>query len=282
MAVITIGSVAGSPGATSLALALAAAWPRRCLVIDADPDGGRLAARCDVPVRPGLTELAGAARTGLNDAADVWRFAQRAPSGIDVVVSHPAAEQVASALRAASAPIADALARLDDTDVLVDVGRVRPGTLAAALLLAADRRVVVTGTRLDDTVALTHRLDLLDGFGGVDIVVSAGGEYSSSELAHALGRPVLSTRPGRRNRRSTALSRRREGRWLVGLAHHLADDSHDDEMHVEDGYDADVNDADVSDDDITGVDRTGADGASDDRMVMSDAVDSSGRSVPLV
>jgi hypothetical protein len=53
-------------------------------------------------------------------------------------------------------------------------------------------------------------------------------------------------------------------------------------MHVEDGYDADVNDADVSDDDITGVDRTGADGASDDRMVMSDAVDSSGRSVPLV
>jgi hypothetical protein len=223
MTVITIGSVAGSPGATSLALALAAAWPSRCLVIDADPDGGRLAARCDVPVRPGLTELAGAARTGLNDAADVWRFAQRAPSGIDVVVAHPAAEQVASALRAASVPIADALARLDDTDVLVDVGRVRPGTLAAALLSAADRRIVVTGTRLDDTVALTHRLDLLDGFGGADIVVGGGGEYSASELAHVLGRPVLSTRPGRRTRRSTALSRRREGRWLVGLARHLAD-----------------------------------------------------------
>jgi hypothetical protein len=223
MAVTTIGSVAGSPGATSLTLALAAAWPRRCLVIDADPDGGRLVARCDVSVRPGLTELAGAARTGLSDAADVWRFAQRAPSGINVVVAHPAAEQVASALRAASAPIADALARLDDTDVLVDVGRVRPGTLAGALLLAADRRIIVTGTRFDDTVALTHRLDLLDGFGGADIVVSAGGEYSSNELGHALGRPVLSTRPGRRSRRSTALSRRREGRWLIDLAHHLAD-----------------------------------------------------------
>lgn len=139
-----------------------------------------------------------------------------------MVVAHPAAEQVASALRAAAAPIADALARLDDTDVLVDVGRVRPGTLAGPLLLAADRRIVVTGTRLDDTVALTHRLDLLDGFGGVDIVVGAGGEYSSSELSHALGHPVLSSRPGRRSQRSTALSRRREARWLVGLARLLA------------------------------------------------------------
>jgi MinD-like ATPase involved in chromosome partitioning or flagellar assembly len=224
MTVITIGSVAGSPGATSLTLALAAAWPRRSLVVDADPDGGRLAARCDLPVRPGLTELAGAARTGLSDPADVWRFVQRSPMGLDLVVAHPAAEQVASALRAASAPIVDALLRLGDTDVLVDVGRVRPGTLAGALLLAADRRIIVTGTRLDDTVALTHRLDLLDGFGGAEIVVAGVGEYSSAELAHVLGRPVLSSRPGRRSRRSTARSRRREDRWVTHLAQHLADD----------------------------------------------------------
>jgi MinD-like ATPase involved in chromosome partitioning or flagellar assembly len=224
MAVITIGSVAGSPGATSLTLALAAAWPRRSLVVDADPDGGRLAARCDVPVRPGLTELAGAARTGLSDPEDVWRFAQHSPMSVDLVVAHPAAEQVASALRAAAAPIADALLRLGDTDVLVDVGRVRPGTPAGALLLAADRRIIVTGTRLDDTVALTHRLDLLDGFGDTDIVVGGAGEYSSSELAHVIGRPVLSSRPDRRSRRSTGRSRRREDRWIARLAHTLVAD----------------------------------------------------------
>jgi MinD-like ATPase involved in chromosome partitioning or flagellar assembly len=224
VAVLTIGSVAGSPGATSLALALAAAWPRRSLVIDADPDGGRLAARCDVPVRPGLTELAGAARTGLSDPGDVWRFAQRSPLGVDVVVAHPAAEQVASALRAASAPIADALLRLDGVDVIIDVGRVRPGTLAGPLLSAADRRIIVTGTRLDDAVALTHRLDLLDGFGGADIVVGGGGDHSASELAHVLGRTVLSSRPGRRARRSSARHRRREARWVMHLARRLADE----------------------------------------------------------
>lgn len=266
MAVITIGSVAGSPGATSLALALAAAWPRRSLVIDADPDGGRLAARCDVPVRPGLTELAGAARTGLSDPSDVWRFAQRAPSGIDVVVAHPAAEQVASALRAAAAPIADALLRLGDTDVLIDVGRLRPGSLAGALVLAADRRLVVTGTRLDDTVALTHRLDLLDGFGGAEIVVAGVGEYSSAELAHVLGRPVLSSRPGRRSRRSTARSRRRDDRWVTRLAHQLAGDIPTDDLDP-----ADLDADDLHADDLEADDRV---------AVRWDETDASVRSAP--
>ena len=66
MTVIAIGSVAGSPGATSLALGLAAAWPDSSharVVVEADPDGGRLGAELGIGVEPGLMALALAVRT---------------------------------------------------------------------------------------------------------------------------------------------------------------------------------------------------------------------------
>ena len=57
MTVIAVGSVHGSPGATTLALDLArlcARSPgREVLLIEADPDGGCLAARLDLAVKPG-------------------------------------------------------------------------------------------------------------------------------------------------------------------------------------------------------------------------------------
>ena len=66
MTLVVVGSVAGSPGATRLAIGLAAAWPdagRRRVVVEADPDGGRLGAELGVGVEPGLMALALAART---------------------------------------------------------------------------------------------------------------------------------------------------------------------------------------------------------------------------
>ena len=51
MTVWAVGSLRGAPGATTLAMGLAAAWPattgRRCVVVEADPNGGVLAARFD-------------------------------------------------------------------------------------------------------------------------------------------------------------------------------------------------------------------------------------------
>lgn len=244
MTVIALGSVSGSPGTTSLVLALASVWPRRVLVVEADPDGGRLAARCDLAARPGLTELAAATRGGSSVTPDVWRCAQTTTDGIDVVVAHPAAETVASALRAGAGPIGQVLSALgvavshevDDAgvDVLLDVGRLRPSSPAIPLVERADRRIVVTGTRFEDAVVLVHRADLLDALGGVDLVVCAGGDHTSRELAAATGRTVLSSRPGRRSARQGRLIRRREERWLLRVAEDLArhhdvrpDDAHD-------------------------------------------------------
>ena len=54
MTTIALGSICGSPGATRLAIGLAAAWPepRRRILVEADADGGP-----DRDVR--LRELAG-------------------------------------------------------------------------------------------------------------------------------------------------------------------------------------------------------------------------------
>ena len=61
MTLLVVASVAGSPGATRLALGLAASWPdpdRRRVVVEADPDGGRLGAELGTGVEPGLMALA--------------------------------------------------------------------------------------------------------------------------------------------------------------------------------------------------------------------------------
>ena len=66
MTLVTVCSVSGSPGATSVAIGLAATWPepeRRRVVVEADPDGGRLGAELGTGVEPGLMALALAART---------------------------------------------------------------------------------------------------------------------------------------------------------------------------------------------------------------------------
>ena len=66
MAVIALGSAAGSPGVTTSALGLALTWPRPVLLIEADPTGGSamLAGffRGTTPHTAGLIDLAWAQR----------------------------------------------------------------------------------------------------------------------------------------------------------------------------------------------------------------------------
>ncbi len=76
MTLIALFSDKGSPGVTTLALSLAAAWPRPVTVAECDPAGGDLALRLtDEAGRPrlhpdpGLLGLAAAARRSTAPAA---------------------------------------------------------------------------------------------------------------------------------------------------------------------------------------------------------------------
>jgi hypothetical protein len=221
MAVFIFTSCSGSPGTTSFVQTLAGCWPRRSMLLEADPDGGRLAARCGLPVRPGLVDLAAITRSGRVNLADLARVAQRNSDGVDVLVAHPAPEQVTAILDTAAPRIGDALSTLTGIDILVDIGRLRPTSPAMPLVRRGDQIVIVCGSRLEDVAAIVHRESLLSDIGdGADIglVVAAPGEHSAEELARAVGRPLIGVRPGRSARRTSERIRRRESAWIRSIA----------------------------------------------------------------
>lgn len=183
MTIIAVGSVHGSPGASTLALDMARLAGPNSLLIETDPDGGIFAARLLLGLKPGLTDLAAAARTGI-DPAQIWNFAQPTGHGCGVVVAHPAAEQVQGALRASAEHIGSALQTLKNT-VILDIGRLRPGSPAIGLTAYADRVVVVAAPTLESVVSLTNRANLLNGMISVDVVLTGSEPYSAKDVTIA-------------------------------------------------------------------------------------------------
>ena len=97
---VCLGSAHGSPGVTTTALALAATWPehRRCLLVEADPFGGVIAARYGLGDTPGLSSLAAVGRRGLDDDV-VWQHAQQLSGGVLVLVGPASADEAHAVVR---------------------------------------------------------------------------------------------------------------------------------------------------------------------------------------
>lgn len=224
MTVVAVGSLAGAPGATTLALELARRATGRVLLVEADGDGGRLAAWLDLAVRPGLTDLAASCRMGLADPDELWHFAQADASQLPIVVAHPAADAVGAALRASAAPLGEALraASARGADLVVDIGRFRPGSPVAPLAAAADHRLVVTRPTLDGVALLRHRSELLQAWGGCTVVCVGSRPYAAADIARVAGHDVLAVASrgrGRRARRKAEASLDRlAGRVFAGAA----------------------------------------------------------------
>ncbi len=201
MTVIAVGTVCGSAGASTLALDIARRCGEGSLLIEVDPDGGSLAARLDLTIRPGLTELAGAARMGI-EFDDVWRYAQASSCGVAVVVAHPAAEQTSAALRAAARHICDAIASPDATlTVVLDVGRLRPGSPALGVASCADYTIIVSHNSVEAVVSLSHRNQLLSSCPRPVVVLNQSRPYSIADVAAASGQQVWGVVPHARTRR---------------------------------------------------------------------------------
>jgi hypothetical protein len=190
---VAVGSVHASPGATTTALALAAVWERaehQPFLLECDPDGGVIAARYGIGHHPSLSELGAAARAGL-DADEVWQFAQQLPGSLPAVVAHPSAEQCVAALRTAGPRIAERFANLPGHDVVADVGRLRPGSAAAAVVERAAVVVLVVRPRLDEIDIVGARIAALNTHGNVGLVFVGERPYRPAEAAAALGVEVL-------------------------------------------------------------------------------------------
>lgn len=189
MSLVVVMGGKEAPGATTTALALACTWPAASrLVVEADPDGGVLAARFGLAYEPGLVNLAAVARRGL-DEADVAAHTQvLGDHGLSVLPAPTLPDQVAGALTVVGVPLADALASMGDAAVVIDVGRAWPSTpTIAAFLERADVILLVARPRLEEVQQLGARWRAARAQNGrVGVVLVGDRPYAPDEVGAAV------------------------------------------------------------------------------------------------
>jgi hypothetical protein len=204
MSVIAFASAKGSPGVTTAVAALTATWPvgRRLLAAELDPAGGDLAVWFDLPAEPGLVTLAAAGRRDLEPAV-VLAHTQMLPSAAPdhhpdehrrLLAGPPAAEQSHAALYALRGRLAPALWRLDNADVLVDCGRMDPGSPALDVFEHADLVVAVTRPEVAAVHHLATRLRSLNP-PLVSVLTVGDRPYTPQEVAKAVDAEALGALP---------------------------------------------------------------------------------------
>jgi uncharacterized protein YciI len=189
MTLVVTSTIGGLMDLATVSLHIASMWPRPITVVEADPDGGRLAARHDWDVRPGLVDLATAVRSRSESSIRLAPLLRRHSDDVSVIVAPPAAEPIMASLPV----LAQHRARLDEivgSDVMIVVGRIRPDSPANDLVRSADLRLLVSRTDLEDVVAVVHRADHLRALGSWQ-VLTAGGRYDPNEVARTVEWPVV-------------------------------------------------------------------------------------------
>jgi hypothetical protein len=188
-AVIAVGSVKGSPGATTLAAALAVVWPGdpAAVLIEADCAGGDLGGWHWMPDTPGVASLAGACRTG---AVRLGEHVRRLPLGVDVLLG-----------AAARSPATVAVGLLAEADhglwakerpTILDVGRLEPDAPASVLVGRAEVLLVVAR---GDEASLLRVADAKVPTGEVRLVLVGGCRYHPDEITVLTGLPVAASVP---------------------------------------------------------------------------------------
>jgi MinD-like ATPase involved in chromosome partitioning or flagellar assembly len=193
---VAVTSAKHAPGVTAAAIALAvAAGPLPAsLVVEADPGGGDLAARCELPVEPGLGSLAASGRHGT--PMDLAAHVQPLPAGPFGLLAAPSPSLTRGALGALGERLADAFGAWPGT-VVVDCGRWDPYGAAVPLAAAADALIVVLRPTVEGVEHVRARLDDLRSAGAATVVALLVGDrpYPPAEVAGALGIPVMGTLP---------------------------------------------------------------------------------------
>lgn len=206
---IAVGSAKGSPGATSVALLLAAVWPRPMVVLEADPAGGDLAYRCRaahggaVYTDRGLLKLASGVRSSEIAPDTVSNQAQMLACGVHLVQGVEAAAQ-ARGIGTLWANIARACV-VADVDVIVDLGRVDRSSAVMPLAQAADWVLPVGLASLESLMHMVEGIkDLAAGLAGGGGVVrilplligpDEDADHDTAELDQLLSRAALPVGP---------------------------------------------------------------------------------------
>jgi hypothetical protein len=191
---LAVASAKGSPGATTVALALGLMWPDEVVVGELDPAGGDLAGRLPMasPVS-GVGPLAAAARHGVSWAL-LAEHSQALTSTCRVLVGRP--DRVLSG--GAVGLLADGVPRATRSAGVAgiwDLGRLEPSSPAWPTVGVCDLVVVVARpTAVDLAHAMPLVDELLSAGAAVGLVVASGRRgrrgFRDEEIAVALSRRV--------------------------------------------------------------------------------------------
>lgn len=197
MTIISFASCTGGPGATTTALATAAALMRtdigEVIFVEAAESGGVVASQYDLPPEPGLTSLALALSS---DAPDPLRHAQELPGGLPVVVAPLSASKTTKLLEARGLQLAIYLRSLPMA-IVADCGRLSIGSPVVSVLEASSLvGMVVRPTRESFRLAATTLAEVGETTSApipAGWVIVGESAWSYDEIITQYGLPVLAT-----------------------------------------------------------------------------------------
>lgn len=191
MTVVALLSAKHAPGTTTSAVALALAAGDGALVVEADPQGGDVAARARLPLEPGLLTMAAAAR---HPSSPLPLHAQPLPSGARAVIAPTDPEQASPAIAALAQRLIPALRSGGDS--FVDCGRWSPVTAVTALLANCDIAVMVTEPSVAGIEHVRARLDAIRSLAPRCAILLVGDRpYGPRDVEAALDLPVVGSLP---------------------------------------------------------------------------------------
>lgn len=244
---MAIVSVTGD-ASTTTAVALAAVWPLSSdsVLIEADPDGGDLAAWLDLPATPSLSTVV----TRVLDGSwpEIERHTRLAASGLRVLPAPPRSVEAQQAVSEAGRALVPALAAMRTPVAIVDAGRIPASPTSHPFVAAASVVVLVHRQATQSPAAAAVRLqrlaDQLESFAGAPatlvLAVIGAQPFDLAEIerfitesigtATVIGLPVdglaaatLAGRTGVSARRLARLPLMRATADLAAAVHHALD-----------------------------------------------------------
>ncbi|MEP4592542.1 MAG: hypothetical protein ABJ381_12160, partial [Ilumatobacter sp.] len=196
MTVIAVCSTRSSPGATSLGIALGAAFAHRGvrpLLIEADPAGGVIGLRFAMSADPSLRTLWADMRRGFS--AELVQQNSADLRGVDCLLAPTDPALAARALEHVAPVLAREVGGLR-RPVVIDLGRLSDSSPALPLVACATHVPVVTRPRVEDVQSLLYGTRLLEAHGRRPSIVSIGdGPHHPAEVATLAGLPLAAVLP---------------------------------------------------------------------------------------
>ena len=190
MSIIAVGSAKASPGATDLSVGLGLSWApntgRQAVLIEADGDGGVVAARYGPDPDPLAGGAVGRRSTRSDPQSGSRTTASSSPANCPRWWRRGRGRPPAWYSSRWPRRLIDGFANQDDIDVVVDVGRVRSHSPATELIKHCDLLVLVARPQFDQLVPLVHRVRQVTAQGVPTALVCVGDRpYPPAEMAKA-------------------------------------------------------------------------------------------------